>query len=216
MRLRKEEHDMQPVKIPEPTRSTAEMIGKLERALKLFADAKERRETAQKAVTAAKFDLGNLTRNAPRVGSDIKAQAKHEKAVEDAQAAVKEATRIFIDLDGEVGRAATSVWDMHSAISHSVRVELEPVQRRAMKEVETVLDALLAAIEVACAVNRIIGTGATDCYPRVPSPMSLNHDLAYRRPRVEPDVAQDWLRLRQLRNRAMDAANETPPAQAAE
>ena len=207
---------MQPVKIPEPTRAAADNIAKLDRALKLFADARQRREEAQKAVTAAKFDLSDLTRNAPRVGSDIKAQAKHENAVEDAQAAVKEATRIFIDLDGEVGRAATSVWEMHSAIDHSVRVELEPVQRGAMREVETALDALLAAIEVACAVNKILGTGATDCYPRVPSPMSLNDDLAYRRPRAEPNVAQDWLRLRQLRNRVMHAANETPPAQAAE
>ena len=206
---------MSPVRIPEPTKGTAEMIGKLERALKLFADAKERRETAQKAVTAAKFDLGDLTRNAPRVGSDIKAQAKHEKAVEDAQAAVKEATRIFINLDGEVGKAAADVSALHRELCASTCLELEPMQRRAMKEVENTLDALLAAIEVACAVNRIFGTGSPDCYPRVPSPISLNHDLAYRRPRAEPEVAAEWLKLRKLRSGAMDAGSETP-LQAAE
>ena len=191
------------------------MIGKLERALELFRDARQRCEEAQKNVTAAKFDLGDLTRNAPRVGSDIKAQAQHERAVENAQAAIKETTRIFLEIDREVGQAAGDVQELHRDLCAAARLELEPVQRGAMREVETALDALLAAIEVACAVNRIIGTGSPDCYPRVPSPMSLNHDLAYRRPRAEPEVAAEWLKLRKLRSGAMDAGSETP-LQAAE
>ena len=206
---------MSPVRIPEPTKGTAEMIGKLERALELFRDARQRCEEAQKNVTAAKFDLGDLTRNAPRVGSDIKAQAQHERAVENAQAAIKETTRIFLEIDREVGQAAGDVQELHRDLCAAARLELEPVQRGAMREVETALDALLAAIEVACAVNRIIGTGSPDCYPRVPSPISLNHDLAYRRPRAEPEVAAEWPKLRKLRSGAMDAGSETP-LQAAE
>ena len=206
---------MSPVRIPEPTRSTSEQIARLDRAIGLFADAKERRETAQKAVTAAKFALGDLQRNAPRAFSDIRAQAQHERGLKDAQAAIDEATEIFLNLDREVGQAAGDVQELHRDLCAAARLELEPVQRGAMREVETALDALLAAIEVACAVNRIIGTGSPDCYPRVPSPMSLNHDLAYRRPRAEPEVAAEWLKLRKLRSGAMDAGSETP-LQAAE
>ena len=206
---------MQPVKIPEPTRAAADNIAKLDRALKLFADAKERRETAQKAVTAAKFDLGDLTRNAPRVGSDIKAQAQHEKAVEDAQAAVKEATKTFIDLDGEVSQAAVAVNELRNAVSHSTQLELEPVQRAAQKQFETALDALLAAIEVCTAVNRVLGTGQSYLWPRIPSPLD-GSDVAYNRPRAEPAVPSGWLRCRQLSSAAESVWPELPPAQAAE
>jgi hypothetical protein len=77
--MRKDHHTMSPPKIPAPTSRTAEMIGKLDRALELFSDAEARREEAQKTVAAAKFEFGDLTRNAPHVAfSDIKAQAKHE------------------------------------------------------------------------------------------------------------------------------------------
>jgi hypothetical protein len=201
-------------KIPEPTKRTAELIGKLARALNLFDDAKQRREEAQKTITAKKYELGDITRNAPRVTS-VKEQAAHERAIENAQAAVKQATRTFIDIDGEVGKTAADVWSLHGELCAAARLELEPVQRRAMKEVEVTLGALLDAIEVCTAVNRILNTGAPDCYPRVPCPVT-GTDLAYNRPRAKPDVAQEWLRLRKLRSGAMDAGNEVPPAQAAE
>jgi hypothetical protein len=204
-----------PIKIPEPTKRITDLIGRLDQSLKLFDDAKGRREEAQRTVTAKKFELGDLTRNAPRVTSDVKAMAKHEHSIECAQASVKKATRIFIDVDREVGKAAADVQAMHRELSAAARLELEPVQRGAMKEVETALDVLLAAIETTCAVNRILGTGSPDCYPRIPCPMT-GTDLAYNRPRAEPDVAQEWLRLRKLRSSAMDASNEVPPAQAAE
>jgi hypothetical protein len=203
-----------PPKIPDPTRSTADLIAKLDRAIELFTDAKQRLEEAERGVRSAKFELGDITRNAPRA-SDIREMAAHERAIENAQAAVKQATRTFIDIDGEVGKTAADVWSLHGELCAAARLELEPVQRRAMKEVEVTLGALLDAIEVCTAVNRILNTGAPDCYPRVPCPVT-GTDLAYNRPRAKPDVAQEWLRLRKLRSGAMDAGNEVPPAQAAE
>jgi hypothetical protein len=204
---------MSPPKIPEPTKRTAELISALERALDLFADAKARREEAERGVQAAKFELGDLSRNAPRA-TGIKEMAQHERAVENAQNAVKDTTRIFIDSDSEVGKAAADVWALHGELSAAARLELEPVQRRAMKEVETAVDALLTSLDALCALNRVIGNGSPDCYPRIPCPVT-GTDLAYNRPRAEPDVAQEWLRLRKLRSSAMDASNEVP-LQAAE
>ena len=122
-----------PPKIPAPTSRTTDLIRKLGRALELFRDAKQRREEAQKTITAKKFEIGDLTRNSPRVTSDIKELARHESAVENAQAAVKEATKVFLSIDGEVGKAAADVWALHSELSAAARLELEPVQRRAVK-----------------------------------------------------------------------------------
>ena len=207
---------MSPPKIPDPTRAAAENIAKLDRALKLFSDAKERRETAQKAVTAAKFKIGDLQRNAPRTAfSDIKAEAKHAQAVKDAQAGLDEATEVFLRLDSEVSQAAVAVSDLHQAIGHSVQLELEPVRRRATKDVGDAVDALLAALDTLCALNRAIGNGSAWTYPQVPCPLT-GTDLAYQRKRTDPTVPADWLTYQRLRNQAMDAASEVPAAEAAE
>lgn len=206
---------MSPVKIPDPTRSTSEQIGRLDRALKLFADSRTRREETQRAVAAARFKLGDLKRNEPRTFTDIRAQAAHEKALRDAQAASDEATTVFLQIDGEVAQAATSVWEAHSATCASVRTELEPVRRAAIKQLEAAVDTLLAATDAACALNRVIGNGAPQVYPQVMCPLT-GTDLAYNRPRAAPAVAPDWLKYQQLRSAAMDVDRELPPAQAAE
>ena len=207
---------MSPPKIPEPTRAAAENIKQLDRALSLFADAKERREEGQKAVAAAKFKLGDLERNAPRSAfSDVKAEAKHAQAMKEAQAGVAEATEAFLRLDSEVAQAAVSVNELNQAIDHALRLELEPVRRVAMKQLAAAVDTLLAATDATCALNRVIGNGAAQVYPTVPCP-TTGTDLAYNRPRAAPAVAPDWFKYQQLRSAAMDAASEVPPAQAAE
>ena len=207
---------MSPPKIPEPTRAAAENIAKLDRALKLFADARKRREEAQKAVAAAKFKLGDLQRNAPRSAfSDVKAEAKYAQAVKDAQAVADEATEVFLRLDSEVAQAAVAVNELHQAVDHALRLELEPVRRRAMKEVEGAVDALLAATDGTCALNRVMGNGAAQVYPQVMCPLT-GTDLAYRRKRADPTVPADWLKYQRLRNEALDVDRELPPAQAAE
>ena len=207
---------MSPPKIPEPTRAAAENIAKLDRALKLFADSRARREEGQKAVAAAKFKLGDLQRNAPRSAfSDIKAEAKHAQGLKDAQAVLDEAMEVFLRLDSEVAQAAVAVNELHQAVDHALRLELEPVRRAAMKQVETAVDALLAANDAVCAINRVIGNGSAWTYPQVPSPLT-GSDLAYRRKRADPTVPADWLKYQRLRNQAMDVDRELPPAQAAE
>jgi hypothetical protein len=205
---------MSPPKIPEPLRSTAEQIAKLDRALKLFSDAKARREEAERGVQAAKFELGDLSR-APRVTGDIKAMAQHEAAIENAQIALKKATKVFIDINREVEQAAVAVSELHATITHAARLELEPVRRAAMKQFEAALDGLLAAIETCTALNRTLGNGSTHIWPTVPSPLD-NADAAYKRPRTSPDMPGEWLRFQQLRRTAADAADELPAQQAAE
>jgi hypothetical protein len=195
-------------------RSTAEQIAKLDRALKLFSDAKARREEAERGVQAAKFELGDLSR-APRVTGDIKAMAQHEAAIENAQIALNKATKVFIDINREVEQAAVAVSELHATITHAARLELEPVRRAAMKQFEAALDGLLAAIEVCTALNRVLGNGQSYIWPQIPHPLN-GDDAAYRRPRAEPAVAPEWLRYQKLRGGAMDAASEVPPAQAAE
>ena len=203
-------------KIPEPTRAAAENIAKFDRALKLFSDAKERREEAQKSVNTAKFRLGDIQRTAPRAAfSDIKAEAKHAKAVKDAQAALDEATEVFLRLDSEVAQAAVAVNELHQAVDHVLRLELEPVRRAVHKQLEAAVDALLAATDAVCALNRVIGNGSALIYPQVPCPLT-GSDLAYRRKRADPTVPADWLKYQQLRNQAMDVDRELPPVQAAE
>ena len=188
-------------KIPEPTRAAAENIAKLDRALKLFADSMERREEGQKAAAAAKFKLGDLQRNAPRAAfSDVKAEAKHAQAVKDAQAGLDEATEVFLRLDSEVAQAAGAVNELHQAVDHSLRIELEPVRRAAMKQVEAAVDALLAATDATCALNRLIGNGSAWTYPQIPCPLT-GTDLAYRRKRADPTVPADWLKYQRLRSR---------------
>ena len=207
---------MSPPKIPDPTRAAAENIARLERALKLFADSRTRREEGQQRANAAKFRLGDLQRNAPRTAfSDIKAEAKHAQAVKDAQAGLDEATEVFLRLDSEVSQAAVAVNDLHQAVDHALRIELEPVRRAVMKQVETAVDALLAANDAVCALNRVIGNGSAWTYPQVPCPLT-GSDLAYRRKRADPTVTADWLKYQRLRNQAMDVDSELPPVQAAE
>ena len=203
-------------KIPEPTRSTSEQIAKLDRALKLFDSAKERREEAQKAFNTAKFQRGDLERNPPRAAfSDISAEAKHAQGLKDAQAAVEQATEVFLRLDREVAEAAVAVNELHNAVYHALRVELEPVRRAVMKQVEAAVDTLLATTDIACAVNRVLGNGSAWTYPQVPCPLT-GSDLAYRRKRADPTVPADWLKYQQLRSAAITAASEVPPAVAAE
>jgi hypothetical protein len=204
-------------KIPEPTRAAAENISKLGRAIELFQDAKARREQAQQAVNAAKFKLGDLQRNPPRsvFGGDIKAEAEHAKATKAAQSAVDEAMEVFLRLDSEVAQAAVAVNDLHHAVYHAMLLELEPVRRGAMKQVEAAVDALLAATDLTCALNRVIGNGSSWVYPQVPCPLT-GSDLAYRRKRADPTVPADWLKYQQLRSQAMDVDRELPPATAAE
>ena len=207
---------MSPPKIPEPTRAAAENIKQLDRALKLFANALQRREEAQQRANAAKFKLGDVQRNAPRAAfSDVKTEAQHAQAEKDAQAGVAEATEAFLRLDGEVAQAAVAVNELNRAVDHALRLELEPVRRAGMKQVESAVDALLAATDAVCAINRVIGNGAAQVYPTVPCP-TTGTDLAYNRPRAAPAVAPDWFKYQQLRSAAMDVDRELPPSQAAE
>lgn len=202
-------------RIPEPTKSTSDLIGKLDRALKLFDDARKRREAAKKQADAARFKLGDLQRTAPRAFSDIRSQAQHEAAIENAQLAVKDATKVFIDVNREVAQAAVAVAGLQEQIGHAARLELGPVRCRAEKEVESAVDALLAALDMQCALNRVLGNGAPQVWPQVPCPRT-GYDLAYRRERTAPVVPIDWLTYQRLRNPAVDAADELPPAVAAE
>jgi hypothetical protein len=209
---------MSPPKIPEPTRAAAENIAKLGRAIERFQDAKARREQAQHAMNDAKFKLGDLQRNPPRSvfgGDNIKSEAEHARATKAAHSALDEATTVFLDLDREVAQAAVGVEELHQAVDHALRVELEPIRRAAQKQVEAAVDALLAATDLTCALNRVIGNGSSWVYPQVPCPLT-GSDLAYRRKRADPTVPADWLKYQRLRSQAMDADRELPPAQAAE
>jgi hypothetical protein len=209
---------MSPVKIPEPTRTAAENIAKLGRAIELFQDAKARREQAQHAMNAAKFKLGDLQRNPPRMflGDDaIRREADRTRSLKTAQAALDEATETFLRLDSEVAQAAIDVAELHQAVDHATKLELEPVRRAAQKQLETAVDALLSATDVVCALNRIIGNGSAWTYPQIPCPLT-GSDLAYQRKRPDPAVPADWLKCDRMRGGAIEAGNEAPPAVAAE
>ena len=199
------------ITIPSPSRSTLDLFSALERALAAFTEARKRREAAEKAVSEAKFKRKMIVErwDEPGVSKSVRAEAEHEMALRDAQAAIDDGLARYISAQKQIEAHAVEVERASKALGKAARAELEPVREKFAKAVEASAAETMALLHLAAALNTILGGGRFDAIARIEHPDGSG-DLAYKNKPDLSDAVREWARYRALRSSAETAVRELP------